>query len=309
MEWYTFEPADTLFFKGAGPMNLGENHTATLNFPPPAHTITGALRSTLLARHGISIKQYYGGDVDADLMAVIGPADGKAGFEVIGPLFQVGETIYVPAPFSWFTDKEEVRNPICPVYRGYALESHIFITSGNGIIWARGKTGELQSLGGRWISVGELRSQSEAMSIKETDDFYQVEAQIGIALEPNRSVRPGHLYSFQHARVKLGVKMVFGVDRPIPLSRKGVLRLGAEKRFGVYEKATGIHHESGKSGYYMSLSVIEGNESANEAAVCTGKIQYLGGWDMKRGFHKPMKGYFPAGTVFNKKINQNFLEL
>ena len=58
-------------------------------------------------------------------------------------------------------------------------------------------------------------------------------------------------------------------------------------------------------GIYENHNLIE----TNDAAVATGKIQYLGGWDMKKGFHKPMKGYFPAGSVFNKKLNDNFIEL
>ena len=59
MNWYSFEPADTLFFRGAEPMNIGENHTATANFPPPARTLEGALRTTILKQNKIPIDQYY----------------------------------------------------------------------------------------------------------------------------------------------------------------------------------------------------------------------------------------------------------
>jgi CRISPR-associated protein Cmr3 len=59
----------------------------------------------------------------------------------------------------------------------------------------------------------------------------------------------------------------------------------------------------------LSLSIIEGTDEANHAVVATGKIQYLGGWDLHKGFHKPMRGFFPAGTVYNKKLNNNFVAM
>ena len=58
MEWYKFFPVDTLYFKGADPMVMGENHTASYIFPPPAHTISGALRTAVLLQNGVSIKDY-----------------------------------------------------------------------------------------------------------------------------------------------------------------------------------------------------------------------------------------------------------
>ena len=61
--------------------------------------------------------------------------------------------------------------------------------------------------------------------------------------------------------------------------------------------------------HYLSLSILEGNEEANASVVATGRILYFGGWDLKTGFHKPMKGFFPAGTVFNKKINNNCIAI
>ena len=55
MDWYKFNPVDTLFFRGAEPMIMGENHTVSHVFPPPAHTLSGALRTAVLIQNGISL--------------------------------------------------------------------------------------------------------------------------------------------------------------------------------------------------------------------------------------------------------------
>ena len=167
----------------------------------------------------------------------------------------------------------------------------------------------LQTLGRKWISLSDLYSQNNMVSRKEINDFYHVENRTGIALDSNRSVRVHHLYSFNHARLNKNVNLIFGVDKNLPISDKGILKLGAEQRFGLYSKIPDIDFNKGSSGLFMSVSQTAGTEQANESIVATGKIQYQGGWDMKEGFHKPMTGFFPPGSVFNDKLNDNFIEI
>jgi len=189
------------------------------------------------------------------------------------------------------------------------LNSSLIKTASQNLFWAKGTKGELETIGGKWISISDLHTESDSITKKEIHDFFFVESRTGIALEKNRRVREGHLYSFNHARLNKNVSIAFGVDKDLPISENGILKLGAEQRFGAYKKVPHIDFEKGKSGYSLSLSIVEGTQETNDAVVATGKIQYLGGWDMKKGFHKPMKGYFPAGSVFNKKLNNNFIEL
>ncbi|HOV63868.1 MAG TPA: type III-B CRISPR module-associated Cmr3 family protein, partial [Spirochaetia bacterium] len=63
------------------------------------------------------------------------------------------------------------------------------------------------------------------------------------------------------------------------------------------------------TGLYLSLSPIEAHAETNNTVVATGKIQYVGGWDLRIGFHKPMKGYFPAGSVFSRAVSEQCIEL
>ena len=309
MNWYSFEPADTLFFKGAEPMNMGENHTTTANFPPPVRTLEGALRTAILKQNEIPVDKYYANNIDSELLDVVGQADQEAGFSVIGPLFKLDDTIYVPAPYSWFFDKDDAEKEKVKIYKSHLINSRLIKTALKNLFWAKGEQGELKTLGGKWISLYDLFSQNNIVPKKEIHDFYNVENRTGIALDSNRSVRAHHLYSFSHARLNKNVKLIFGLNKDLPISGKGVLKLGAEQRFGVYQKEPDIGLNQGASNIFMSLSQVPGFNEANDAVIATGKIQYLGGWDMKKGFHKPMTGFFPPGSVFNKKLNDNFIEI
>lgn len=315
MDWYKFTPVDTLFFRGAEPMNLGENHTVSHVFPPPAHTLSGALRTAVLIQKGVSFEAYGNGKAPAEIIAAIGEAGQSAPFSLIGPLFMVGNDVYVPAPYSWFMEKDRDKNKEngkVKIVKGRSLKSRLLKSEASEFIWARGDKNEMDSLGGMWIKKQDLHSAETMIEVKTSGEFFENESRTGIALEKNRRVREGHLYSFNHARLKKDVHLIFGTDSKLPLEEKGVLKIGAEQRFGWYEKLSDKKADmcfSDDGNLYLSLSNMEGTEEANASVVATGKILYFGGWDLHTGFHKPMKGYFPAGTVFNKKINNNCIAI
>lgn len=312
MEWYAFDPVATLLFKGAEPMEMGADHHASQIFPPPAQTIVGALRTAVLLQHGLSFKSYYKAEASSTVLSAIGKAEDASPFEVTGPLFRIGEQFFVPAPFSWFRDKpgnNRGKRQKAKVYKAEPLKSTLVKTEDETLFWAKGGSGEMSSLGGNWLVLEDLFSEAEEKDIFHPDYFFTTEARTGIALNANRSVRDGHLYTFTHVRMKPDVTMVFGVDSALPLAAKGVLKLGAEQRFGCYEKIAAPFFSEKNSGTYLALTQVEGTEKANKAAIATGKIQYIGGWDLKKGFHKPMKGFFPAGSVFADNIHPNFVQI
>lgn len=315
MDWYKLRPVDTLFFRGAEPMNLGENHTVSHVFPPPSHTLSGALRTAVLIQNGISFESYGNGKVPAEIIAAIGEAGQSAPFSLIGPLFMRGDDVYVPAPYLWFMEKDgdkKKENGKMKVVKGRPLKSHFLKSEASELIWARGDKNEMVSIGGMWIKKRDLHSVETMLEIKTSGEFFENEPRTGIALEKNRKAREGHLYSFNHTRLKKDVCLFFGTDNKLPIEDKGVLKIGAEQRFGWYEKLNDKNADmrfSDHGNLYLSLSNQEGTKEANDSVVATGKILYFGGWDLKTGFHKSMKGFFPAGTVFNKKINNNCIAI
>ncbi len=310
MIFYRFKPADTLFFRGAEPMQMGVDHTATSVFPPPAHTVVGAIRTAYLKQHNIDFENYSNGTVEQKILDDIGKAGENAPFSLIGPLFKKDENYFIPAPYNWYieksADKESRTHKIITLQD---IQSDL-IVSHQSIMWAKGAE-ELMTIGGKWIDINALHANSETVDLFSVDDFVLFEERTGIAIEDDKkTVREGHLYSFKHARLHENVELVFGIDKEIDFAESGMLRLGAEQRFGSYKKVKNIFTDiQPTSEFFLSLSLVEGTNETNDAVVATGKIQYIGGWDLKKRFHKPMKGYFPAGTVFNKKLNNNFIQM
>lgn len=309
MAWYAFYPAGTLLFKGAEPSDMGADHHASHIFPPPAQTITGALRTAVLVQNRISFADYHNGKAPREIMVAIGEAGGVAPFHVIGPVFRIQEHFYVPAPYSWFTSKAKNNHRSVRIFRSQSIKSPLLKCDDEKLMWVQNGEAEMVSLGGSWIRLGDLYSSKEGVEVFDADYFFTAEPRTGIALNPNRSVRSGHLYTYVHIRLKPEVALAFGTTNELPLFEKGFLKLGAEQRFGRYEKVDSPAFPQNGSGYFLSLNLIGGSEQANKAVIATGKIQYLGGWDMKKGFHKPMRGFFPAGSVFSENIESTLIHL
>jgi len=322
MIWYEFQPADTLFFKSAAPLVKGENHSALTQFPPAPETISGAVRTAILKKNNLSPVEYKAGKGDKELIAVIGEASTPAPFYVIGPLLKKGNDLFIPAPYSWFTDdekssenklknnmeKDKEKKKLYKVYKVKTIKSELLQTSSGELSWTTGQSSELSPLGGRWIKLSDLNN--EQPEVLNTTDFYQPEIRTGIELEEkNRRVKEHHLYSLTHIRLKAEVSLVFGIDRQLPLNDKGILSLGGEKRFGLYHKTNIVNIPAGRDELFMILGPVLTDDLARKSMVAVGKIMYRGGWDLAKGFHKPMKGYYPAGSVFNQRIDENCIQL
>jgi len=195
------------------------------------------------------------------------------------------------------------------VFKTQPTKSYLIKDETGKLFWVKEGTGEMISLGGRWINLKDLFSTDDKLEIFGPDHFYAIEPRTGIALNRNRSVREGHLYTFIHVRLKPKVSLVFGADVDLPLSDKGFLKVGSEQRFGRYEKIKEPSFPEKQTGCFLSLSLVKGAKVTNECIIATGKVQYIGGWDLKKGFHKPMQGFFPAGSVFSENIHSNFVQI
>lgn len=283
-------------------------------FPPPAHTIVGALRTALLVQKDVNFKDYNTGKCAPDIIEAIGKSGEDCPFGILGPFILLEGRVWVPCPFIWFAEKsgeKEAKAALRKIIVSTPVKSTIVKTaSGDNLFWAKG--GNLENLGDHWVCGDELSTATGEKTIRTSGDFFVSENHTGIALDvkdTRRKAREGHLYSFVHARLCEGAQLVFSATRKLPLNDSGVLKLGAEQRFGEYKKMGDVAFKAGTSSLFMTLSILAGNEEANCHCVATGRIRYFGGWDLHWGFHKPMKGYFPAGSVFDKKINDQCIEL
>lgn len=331
MKWYSFNPGDTLFFRGAEPMILGADHSATLVFPPSAETIAGALRTAAIIASGTGFDDYAAGRANLSLYEAIGKAGSEAPFCVTGPLFMQKGRVFIPAPCSWYVlkkDKERALDdkPVKPktiepvklkIIKSVKTENTGLVVTKAGADkpWVKAGKDELDTLEGLWIAAEDINA--DEAYVYPVSSFFSNERRTGIALgkkledgrvEDSRVVRQGHLYSFVHARLKPEVTIIFATDRDLPLPEKFVLKLGGEQRFGLCSKikTPDLKKGNGDRGY-MALSTMPGNSNAD--VIASGKIRYIGGWDMHRKFHKPMRGHYPAGTVFKNKISENMIAL
>ncbi len=335
--WYEYTPVDTIFCKGAEPMEMGENHTTSTIFPPMPNTITGALRTAVLREHNISIENYYKNDISPELVNIIGKAGEDAHFQVIGPLFMFGMNILLPTPYHWFYEKksEKDKDENITVFESDRLDSEtinslsIHSSAGENIYWTKGENAEVKTLGSNWVSDNLFTSKDKKnmrfiknheglASYKDSTDIikpsclFTSEQRTGISLEEkHRTVKSGCLYTFTHYRLYPEVKLIFGINKNLPLSQEGILSLGGEQRFGKYNVCTDLNFLSNKkdSQLYMNLSHVKACSDDKPFVVATGKLKYVGGWDMKKRFHKPTTGYYPPGTVFSKEIVNNLVAL
>jgi len=342
MQWYSFKPTDSLFFRGASSAQMGEDHSSISVFPPPSSTIIGALRTAVLVQNDIGFKSYGENNdkIPQNIYDSIGRAGEDAPFSLTGPFFRYKGVIFVPSPYSWYIDKGDSDNLKQKIFKLQKVKNKLLGNESK--YWVKGEKSEISSIGGKWISLKALLgNKKECFYLKnddnlkynedkvfyvkdknkleidknnlivETSFFYKNEIRTGISLQENRRVHDGHLYSFTHARLKEDIDIIWATDKELPLKEAGILKLGAEQRFGYYKKIDNVNigENSINKSMFMSLSLTKGDEKSNKNIISTGKIKYIGGWDMKKRFHKPMMGYFPAGSVFSKKLNDNFISI
>ncbi len=312
MKWYQFTPSDTLFFRGAEPMISGMDYETRLAFPPSVSVISGALRTAVLAQREISISLYKKGDPVSEL---IGEYGRQAPFKVIGPLIRKDGENYVPAPGTWHFDSSmqgrSVRI-IMPLPLGKDLKKRLGLKTSTDLISWVVHENEVKSIGGSWISLKGLRNSktqfevgnSIFMPARGLSALFTVEPRTATAIDSRRKVEESKLYSSRHIRLETDVSLIWAIDRPCGLAEKGVLSLGGEQRFGAYEELKCIPDfpESGEQ--YLALSPVPVNAESIAALIGADEIVYRGGWNLADQFHKDMKGYYPAGSVFTKNVNQ-----
>ncbi|HBT96742.1 MAG TPA: hypothetical protein DEB25_03420 [Desulfobulbaceae bacterium] len=310
--WYQLTPADTLFFRGAEPMEAGQLSTNAL-FPPPVSVIQGALRTAALQQRNISFADYNAGHCPTSLTDVIGKSGEIAPFAVSAVLLKKDGMLYVPCPAHWFTEENGVVGE--KILRGHAPASMtveaLGLHSSSGVTLPLVKaTDEAKSLAGRWLRLDRLyATEIKTNDLMAASDLYDSEARIGIAIDGKRKVKQGALYSAGHLRLRAGVELVVGTSRDLGLNKTGLLRLGGEQRVCGYTVTPAPDLSTGQASLYLSLAPIELTEDIQPHVFASGKPILIAGWDLHHGFHKASKTWLPAGAVFSKNINNYCLPL
>jgi len=315
MKWYAFYPSDTLFLRGSEPMVSGISYETTQLFPPPVSVISGAIRSAVLSQRAVSISSYKKGD---PVKEIIGKYGEKPPFNVIGPLLCNGSDYFVPAPYTWYVEEEKSENrekssvkilevePLAiEIIESLGLKSSSRLTG-----WVKHRH-NVKTVGGSWVSLRQMVKGVRELQYGETlfrsdnnqREIFGLEERTGIAMDYNRNVKEGQLYMSRHIRLKQDMALVWAVDRDCGLADQGVISLGGEQRFGQYRLITPKFNLPESGSRYLALSPVEVTKKSAYSLVASGKIVYRGGWDLAKQFHKDMKGYYPAGSVFSTPVD------
>ena len=300
-------------------------------------TIIGAVRTAILQQRGISLRDYTSpSGTDPEILKkypLLGQPE-SPGFEIEGPLFEIwgedGDKEWLlPAPANWFTgsfaeheDGEEADVVMADELPDSVASLRLCGNVPRPVWILNPGRQDMKTLSGYWVNPsafttmrggkGKIAVHNSVKNIKSNrpsmvglSAIFNNETRIGIALETGmRRVIAGHLYSTTQIRLQPGVFMVAGLSENLVqtyLDKQGIFTIGGEQRIVRYELLSeGPTLPTGDSHWLMALSTFPYADLKNfgeELPRVSGPLIRMGGWDMKKGFHKPMTSYFPAGTV------------
>lgn len=316
--WYSITPVDTLFLRGAEPMEAGQPSREAL-FPPPVSVIAGALRTAVLKQKGITFADYKAGKCPKEVSEAIGPCSGSAPFQIGAVLLAWGDAVYAPCPAHCFADsaelkeyrkKTEGKQTTLNIHRAVPLSKEaaaLFLHSSAGAdLPLVHDMLDPKPLAGCWLRLDCLgKAKLAAGELLAASDLYDVEVRTGIAVDEKRKVREGAIYSATHIRLRPDVHLVIGLDRAPDLTDKGTLALGGEQRLCGYKRCKGpdLPQADGSAGLYLALAPVELTEAVLPYVFAAAKPVTLAGWDLAKGFHKATTTWLSAGTVFTENIN------
>lgn len=298
--WFAYRPLDTITLKAAG--RWGERGTTDF-FPLPAQTISGALRTAVLREHCVDLTR--GASWPSEIIEAIGQPGSEAPFTLTGPLLRKAGRLLVPAPHHWYvhTDEGKGSEKKKHLLKAFELKSPLICSSSDKPLrWV--SRNKAEALAGKWIPVENLKlKDGEEVKAWDRTDLADVdELRVGLELDlEKRSARKGKLYSLRHLRLRPDVDLVWAIDGDLKLPPNGLLQLGGERRFGRYERIASPLVD-GDGPLHLALSMVRVTPETKAALVAASSLQYLGGWDLNRGFHKPMSAYYPAGSVFDHPL-------
>ena len=324
---WRFDPLDTWFFREARPFGAATGGELSSVFPPPAHTVAGAVRTLIGAAQGVDWERFARVGEYADLKRSIGVGDDLGQLHIGGPYpLWKGERLY-PAPLHLLakTGQYTVLQPGEPVECDLGrVRLPQLATALSGA----------KPLDHTWLDGPNLHRVLQGQvpeKIYRASDLYAEESRLGIARNnEKRTAAEGLLYHTRHLRPRpeltIGVT-VSGIPAELHPTR-GVTRFGGEGRASAVtvDNARSLPPAPENDGPNLLLvllthadfgggwqppgfepvtqddvrvwrGLLNGVELTLQSAVL-GKAVREGGWDMQRQEPRPVKSLIPAGSVY-----------
>lgn len=333
MKTYCLMPVDAWFFRDGRPYNEKETNQADVSsvFPPPARTVSGALRAALARANGWkghgpwpdSLNRAFGSSAnELGALQFAGPyliKDGSALWPLPRHVLGRAGERWTPTAFLRPADKPtvcdagEINLPVIALPPGERRDG--LKPAETAWITARA----LQSL-----LAGELPKPDDILAASE---LWKHEPRVGLRRdETTLATGEGALYSPAYVRLRPGVSLGVGVAG-VPEDMADVsslFPLGGESRLAHCDLWSGEtvpaalprdHFTADGSGCitFTVMLLTPGCfskpelPSAEIVSACVGKPQFIGGWDSLKHTPLPLEPFAPAGSVwFCTAVAANF---
>ncbi len=317
------EPRDVLLFRDGRPFAAGEDHRAVSLFPPMPLTLQGALRSARLLQSTESLDHQHW---SPELKAEIGAPDDFGALQMRGPFIageEGGQIVrYFPLPADVLLDECSHPVTLAPLPRNdSSFESNKPADAAEILPLWRRSAARLEEAKG-WLSETELQRYltSQPFAITPEHELFMSEPRFHVGLD-GRSKRPredgggGHLFQIEFVRPCPHVGLWVSVDG-LSLNDSGLLQLGGEARAAAYRRINDPlpadqRKRKGRFKLYFASPAYfaAGWQPDDWGRFITGGIVRLiaaavpralaiGGFDVARKQHKPMRRFVPAGSVY-----------
>lgn len=326
MKTYALSPADAWFFRDGRPYNEKESNQADVAslFPPPARTLSGALRAALARANGWSGH----GPWTHALNAAFGSGPDNLGrLQFTCPfLIKDGQPLWPFPRHLLGRAREKSWLPIaflrpdertCPTDAGDLNLPVLALPAGE-------KADGLKPAESAWVTTVALRTilAGEMPAAADTlvpSQLWAHEPRVGLRRDENTlTTGEGALYSPAYVRLRKGVSLgvgIAGVPADLKADLPPIFPLGGESRLAHCDPwphdplpaappVTAFETDHDGLVRFTVILLTPGGfrepplPGANVVSACVGKPQLIGGWDSLRCEPLPLQPFAPAGSVW-----------
>lgn len=319
MKTFSLTPADAWFFRDGRPYNAQETNQADVPsvFPPPARTLSGALRAALAQLNGgwtPHLNEVFGsGPNDLGALQLTGPfliKDGQALWPL--PRHVLGRTVEKWQPAAFLRPDEKTT----PCDAGKLNLPVIALPPAQRSGLKPAETSWITTAGLSNLLGGTLPAAADIFSPK---DLWAHEPRVGLVRdEKTLTTGEGALYSPAYVRLKKGVLLgvsIAGVPSDLKADIPPLFPLGGESRLAQCDAwphsalpsapslASFKPDTMGRIAFKIILLTPGAFQKptlsgAEIISACVSKPQMIGGWDSLQRAPLPLQPFAPAGSVW-----------
>ncbi len=322
-----FRALDSLFFREAKPFNAGEGGFLESQFPPPAQTLCGAIRTAIGEANGVDWS-----DKNA-VATLVGGADDPAPLCFSGPYVLKTQQRLYPLPLHLlYHEPTKTWQALVPSDERYETDMGTRQLPRRDSSEDAEVLQEAKAVEGGWLDAANMQRVLNGFLPEElipSEKIFVREARAGIGRDNLKSVvNEGQLYFSRHLRLNEQITLGMGLGGVAPWTGGRMLRLGGEGRLA--------HAHSEQMPMALSAPTIQGKGKGlilillthgdfkgksepdwqqvpgklERVSACVGKPVREGGWDYAKRGPKALKALVPAGSVyFVRAPDENLAEL